>query len=456
MYAIIAGAGEVGTQVARALYEDGYNIAIIEKDEKSANEAESLDALIIRGSASSPKKLKEAGIETADLFISVTGSDEANIIGCAIAKSKGARTIARINSYEYIDEPVSDKLQGLGIDIAVCPEMVAATKISRMLSLPSLMDVDILSKGRIQVVECRVKKFSRIANKQIKDIPLPERSNIVALFRGGDVIIPFGEDRLMINDRILLIVSNPQNLVEIEDLTTPKTKGAEEQTSHGIEKVMIVGASRIGLQMAKFLERRAKVILLDDDEEVCRRASEELSNSLVIQGSGTDEDILIDEGIEDVDAFVAATLHEDTNILSCLLGKEYGATKAVAIINRPELKSMFEHIGIDVAISPRLATVGTVLQHTYTSDILSMSVLFGGKARVIEMEVGKEARIIGKPLSKIHFPKYSRIGAIVRKDEVRIPTGDDMIMLGDKLVIFCRSDMIQKVEKLFTKPSLFS
>ncbi|MCK4717999.1 MAG: Trk system potassium transport protein TrkA, partial [Thermoplasmata archaeon] len=138
-----------------------------------------------------------------------------------------------------------------------------------------------------------------------------------------------------------------------------------------------------------------------------------------------------------------------------LLGKEYGAKKAVAIINRPELKSMFEHIGIDVAISPRLATVGTILQHTYASDILSMSVLFGGKARVVEMEVGKEARIVGKALSKIRFPKYVRVGAIVRKEEVRIPKGEDTIMLGDKLVIFCRSDAIQKVEKLFTKPSLF-
>ena len=318
------------------------------------------------------------------------------------------------------------------------------------------MDVDVLSHGRIQVIESRVKKFSRVAGKEIKDIPLPERSNIVAVFRGGEVIIPYGNDRLKINDRIIIIVSNPQSLPEIENLLTPRTKGnGDQSTKHGIEKVMIMGGTRIGIQLSKFLERRTKVILLDQSEEKCRRASEELGNTLVIQGSGTDEDILIDEGIDKVDAFVAVTHIEDTNTLSSLLAKEYGARKAVAVINRPELKSMFEHIGIDVAISPRLTTVGTILQHTYASDILSMSVLFGGKARVLEMEVGKETKIIGKPLNKIHFPKYTRIGAIVRKDEVRIPKGEDIIMLGDKLVIFCRSDAIQKVEKLFTKPSLF-
>ncbi|MCD6461154.1 MAG: Trk system potassium transporter TrkA [Thermoplasmata archaeon] len=454
MYAVIAGAGEVGFHIARALYEEGYNLAVIEKDDKALAEAENLDALIIKGSAASPKKLKEAGIETADVFIGVTGSDEANIIGAAIAKSRGAKTIARINSSEYIDEPVSGKLANLGIDVAISPELVAATKMSRMMALPSLMDVESFSQGRVHVVEVRVKKFSRAAGKQIKDIPLPPQSNIVAILRGGEVVMPYGEDKLKINDRLLLALSSPHDLLRVEDLFYPKTAGREEE-KRGVETVMIMGASRVGVHLARFIEKRAKVILLDSDEEACARASEQLSNTLVINGSGTEEEVLVEEGIDNVDAFVATTHHEDTNILSCLLAKEYGARKAVAIINRPELKSMFEHIGIDVAISPRLTTIGTILQHTYSTDILSMSVMFNGKARVLEMEVKSESKIVGKPLSKIHFPKYARVGAIVRKGEVRIPTGDDILMIGDKLVIFARSDSIQKVEKLFTRPTLF-
>ena len=295
MYAVIAGAGEVGFHIARALYEEGYNLAVIEKDDKALAEAENLDALIIKGSAASPKKLKEAGIETADVFIGVTGSDEANIIGAAIAKSRGAKTIARINSSEYIDEPVSGKLANLGIDVAISPELVAATKMSRMMALPSLMDVESFSQGRVHVVEVRVKKFSRAAGKQIKDIPLPPQSNIVAILRGGEVVMPYGEDKLKINDRLLLALSSPHDLLRVEDLFYPKTAGREEE-KRGVETVMIMGASRVGVHLARFIEKRAKVILLDSDEEACARASEQLSNTLVINGSGTEEEVLVEEG----------------------------------------------------------------------------------------------------------------------------------------------------------------
>ncbi len=455
MYAVIAGAGEVGFQVARFLYEEGYNIALVEKDEKAVAEAESLDALVVKGNAASPLKLKEAGIETADLFIGVTGSDEANIIGSAIAKSRGAKTIARINSFEYINEPISTNLKNLGIDVAICPELVAARKLSRMMSLPVLMDVETFARGKLSAVEVRVKKFSRAAGKQIKDLNLPPGVNIVALFRAGEVIMPYGEEKIRINDRLIIFFSDPSSLIAIDRLFSPVNRGEENGGEKGIERIMIVGATRMGVQLAKMLEKRVEVILLDEDEEACARASEALSSTLVIRGSGTDEEILVEEGIGRVDVFVAATHHEDTNILSSLLAKEYGAKKCVAIINRPELKSMFEHIGVDVAVSPRLATVGAVLQHTYSSEILAMGVLFGGKARVVEMEVKPEHRIVGKTVGKVHLPKNTRLGAIVRGNKVIIPGGDDMVMIGDHLIFFAPSESVQKVERIMNKPGLF-
>jgi len=454
MYAVIAGAGEVGENLAKALYKEGYNLAIIEKDPVAADEAEGLDALIVRGNAASPKKLAEAGIDTADVFLAVTGSDEVNLVSCAVAKTKGCKTIARINSLDYIDEPITDKLQPLGVDVAVCPELVAAIRMSRILTMPSLMDVEMFAGGKIQVVEARVKKGAKVAGKALKDVPLPKRCNVAAIFREGDIIIPHGNDILYPTDRVVLILADTKSMPSIEILFSGRPKGGRAPTK-GIEKIMIIGATRIGIRLAKQMERRAEVILLDNDEDACRAASEQLSGTLVINGSGTDEVILTEEGIAEVDAFVATTHHEDTNILSSLLGKEYGAGKTIAIINKPELKSMLEHIGIDVALSPRLATVGSILQHTYRSEMLALSVFHDGEARVVEMKVAGKSKAVGKPLRKLRFPRGSLIGAIVRGENVIIPSGDDSIRVGDRLIIFARANVISKVEQMFTKTGLF-
>jgi len=449
MYVVIGGAGEVGYQIARILYKEGYNVAIIEKDIEKNDRSRSLDALVISGNAAAPSKLKEAGIESADIFISVTGSDETNILSCAKAKPAGCRTIARVNSLDYISEPISNRLRSYGVDVALCPDLITSKKMARLLTMPSLMDVDIFANGRVQIIEARVRRNSLMVGKKLKDIHLPPSTDIISIYRDNAIRLPENTHRLLPDDRVVFILTDSRQMIPLEQLLAgPQTR---KNLGNNIERVMIIGATRIGISLAKYLEQRVKVILVDSDKEACKAASEQLSNSLVILGDGTDEGTLKEENIDTIDAFVATTSNEDTNMFSCLLGKEFGAKKTIALINRPKLKSMFENIGIDIAVSPRMITVNSALQHIYQSEMLALSILHGGEAKILEMKPRSNSKVIGRPLKKIKFPHNVKIAAIVRGTQVALPKGNEMIKPGDRFIIFSMTESVPKVDRLLTK-----
>jgi trk system potassium uptake protein TrkA len=448
VYIVIAGAGVVGLQIARALSKEGHNIAIIDKDSGACERAEALDALVIKGNAASMSTLEEAYINSADIFIGVTGSDEINMLSCGIAKIRGCRTIARVNGLDYINEPISvEKLRDIGVDTAVCPELVAAIKMARILAIPSMLETSLFAGGRVQVIDSRVDRSAPVVGRPLRKIPFPEMCNVVAIFRDAEVIIPGGSDIFVPNDRVVSILGRADAIPRIEQLF-----GSQEQVEVGeaVRRVMIVGATRIGIHLARLLqERNMSVVLIDDSEERCQEASERLSNVLVIHGSGSDKDVLLEEGVAEVDAFLATTTHEEFNVLCCLLAKQQGAKKTIALIDRPELKSILEDMGVDLAVSPMMATVSSILQYARKSEVLSLSVLHGGEAQVIELKVTEKSKVAGKKLKKARFPKNSLVGAVVRNDKVFIPRGDFQVQVDDRLIVFARSDIIQKVEKLF-------
>jgi trk system potassium uptake protein TrkA len=416
MYAVIGGAGEVGLHIAQSLYDEGYNLAIVDRDSKACEKAEALDALVVRGNAGSLAKLEEAGIASAELFIGVTGSDEINMVACGIAHTRGCKTIARINSLDYIDEPIATKrFAFMGIDVAVCPELLAAIKMARMLTMPSLLDTDVFARGKIQIIESTVSVKSALNGQLIRNIALPPRCNLVSIFRKEEVIIPRGTDRLIAGDRVVVALGDPRGMPEIKRLFGT---GAPAPSLDMIERIMIVGATRIGMHLARLLEKEVNIVLIDEDEARCKLASERLLSSLVIHGNGTDDEVLLEEGVSNVDAFLATTNSEETNILSCILAKQYGAKKTIALVDRPELKNMLEGIGIDIAVSPRLATVAGILQHVHRAEMLSLSVLHKGEARIVELKVNPHSKIAGKKLKKTHFPKNTLVGAIVRNGKV--------------------------------------
>jgi trk system potassium uptake protein TrkA len=409
MYIVIGGAGEVGYTIARSLSEAGHNIAIIDRDKNACARLESLDVLVINGNAASPAKLDEAYINSADLFIAVTGPDE-------------------------------------GIDTAVCPDLVAAIKMSRILSIPSVIDVSIFADGKVQAIDTRVEPGAPIIGRQLKKSALPKKCNVAAIFRDADVLIPRGSDIFLPHDRAVIVMDD---LEQVEYLG--KLFGHQEKVDleNIVKKVMIVGASRIGIHLAMTLqEMDMNVILLDSSEEKCQIASEKLPKVLVIHGDGTDRDLLLDEGITTVDAFLATTEKEETNILSCLLAKQHNAKRTIALVNRPGIKSMLEDVGVDLVVSPRLVTVSTILKYVHRPGLLSVSILNRGEAQVLEYKVTEKSRIREKPLKKIKFPKNTLVGAVVRNEKVLIPRGDFTIKIDDKLILFLRTDAFQRLEKL--------
>ncbi len=447
MYAVIGGAGEVGFHLARSLYDEGYNLAIIDSDPRSCERAETFDALIVRGNAASAKKLEEAGISAADLFIGVTGSDEINIIACAIASKYSTKTIARVNSLDYIDEPVTTKnFEHLGIDVAICPDLMASMKMAHMLRMPSILDSEVFARGKLQVIEDSVLIDSPVAGKYIKEIPFPDECDLVVIFREGEVVIPHGSDQLLPGDRVVMTLIDRNKAVAIRKLFGSRR---ESQTSEEVRKVMIYGATRIGKHLARLLEEVNDVVLLEEDPERSQIASEELLGTLVIQGSGTDENLLVDEGIRDVDAFVATTDREGRNILSCVLAKQGGARRTVALMDRPELKIPLENTGIDFVVSPRLATVSGILQHVHHTKLLSLAVLNRGEARILEVSVQPNSKVAGKKVKRLGLPKDTVVGAIVRKDRVIIPHGDHEVQAGDSLVVFAKNEAVSKLLKRF-------
>lgn len=447
MYIVIAGAGEVGYTIARSLSEAGHNIALIEQDKGASSRVEALDVLLIKGNAASPAVLDEAYINSADIFIAVTGNDEINMLSCAIAKLKGCKTIARINNIDYIDEPIeSEKFRNLGIDTAICPELVASIKMSRILSIPSLVDISIFADGKVQALDTRVDAGAQLIGRTLQKSALPSNCNVAAIFRDADVIIPRGSDVFLPQDRAVIVLSDLDNVDHIEKLFGHQQK---VNLKNIVKKVMIIGASRIGMHLAKTLsEQELSVILIDLKEEKCNMASEKLPKVLVIHGDGTNRELLLDEGVSSVDAFLATTNKEETNILSCLLAKQHNAKRTIALVDRPGIKSMLEDVGVDLVVSPRLVTVSTVLKYVHRPGLLSVSILNRGEAQVVEYKVSEKSKLRDSILKKVKFPKNTLIGAVVRDDKVIIPHGNFKVKLDDNLIIFARTDAFARLEKL--------
>jgi trk system potassium uptake protein TrkA len=411
MYIVIAGAGKVGYAVAKSLITAGHNIAIIDNAQKSCDEAEGLDAMVIKGNAASPAIQENANIGSADFFIGITGSDEINMVSCGFAKSNGCKTIARINNLDYIESPIErEKFKRFGVDTAVCPDLVAAINMNRILAIPSLSDVSPFAGGKIKILNSRIEDDASVIGKPIKKINFPARCNVAVIFRENNVIVPEGDDTFFSGDRVVTVVGKLDDISKLEKLFGTYQPNSNNGT---VRKVMIIGASRIGLHLARALASKGlNVVLIEESQENCQQASEHLPNVLVINGNGTNRELLLDEGIKKVDAFLATTNQDETNILSCLLAKQYGAKKTIALVDRPGLKSVLEDAGIDLAVSPRLTTVSTILKYVHRPELLSVNVLRSGEAEIIEMKLTNKSKIVGKTLKKAKLPRHSLVCAV--------------------------------------------
>jgi len=450
---VIAGGGDVGYLLAKILSEEGHNLTVIDSDPEVARKLESLDVLVILGNAASPRTLNKAYINSADIFISVTSSDEVNMAACSIAKSRGCRTLARINNDDYITQPVStEDLKDTGIDIAFCPELISSMHMANILSIPVLLDSPLFGQGMVRVVEARVDRESKVVGKEIRKLGFPREVNLVAVYRNEEVLIPSGSLKLDSNDRVVAIMPFSGNEKTSKRLSDILGKPRLQEDLDRIGKVIIAGGSRIGYHLSKLLEERdMSIILIEEDPEICRELSERLPGVLVIQGLSTDRELLTEEGVSEADAFLAVTRKEEVNILTSLMARQYGAKRSIALVDRPGLKSILEEVGVDLVISPRSATLSTILKYFHQEDFESLAILNQGEAQVVELKIKARSRAVKKRIDKLSILRKRNIliGAIVRGNGVIIPRGDTVIRAGDRIVAFTRSASLKALKDYF-------
>ncbi len=442
MRVIIVGAGEVGLQLAKFLTAEDIDVVVIDKSkEKLKRISEELDVALIEGEGGSPSILKDAGADEADILLAVTDIDETNMVACLVAKVmfQIPRNVARIRNLEYFSNEIL--LESLGINPAISPEIEAAKAVIRLIEVPFAADVEDFEDGKAKVVGFRIPPDSKLIGKVFKHLNLTEPKILIgAIKRGSKVIIPAGNDTLKKNDIIYLPVKR-----ELTDEVCNSIGGI----SMPVKNVMIVGGGRIGFYVAKTLEERGiSVKIIERDLDRCKFLLKSLKKSIILHGDGSDQKLLEEENINDMDIFAAISNNEELNIMASLLAKSRGAKKVITIVNRTDYLPLAHSLGIEAVLSPRLITASTLLKYVRRGNIISLTTIAEGKAEIMEAEAHEGSILIGKTLQEVELPKKTLIGAILRDNEVIIPSGNDEIISNDRLIIFTLRESIKQVEKL--------
>ena len=436
MKIIIIGDGKIGYSLAENLSKEDNNITIIDKNPEALKKAdEYLDVMCICGNGVSTKTLMEAGIKKTDLLIAATASDEMNMVCCLTGKKLGAQyTIARIRDPEYADELTLLKKE-LGLDMVINPERAAAREIARMLRLPQAMNIEVFAKGRVEMVEVRVIDSMPIVDMKLKDISTNISSSILigAILRDGKAIIPKGDTTIKHNDTAY-VVGQPANISEFL-----KRIGISNQK---VKNVMIVGGGRIAYYLTNILEETdMRVKIIENDHSRCVVLSEILPKTLIIKGDGSDEIVLASENLSGMDAFVALTGRDEENFMSSLLAKQAGVKKVVAKINRINYLSLIKSLGIDGVLNPNQITTNLILRYVrglknaLGNTIETLYRIIDDQAEAIEFSATEATIFLDIPLRNLKLVTGVLLAAIVRKNDIIIPHGNDMVKLGDSVIL---------------------
>ena len=446
MKIIIVGAGEVGFHIAEKLSEENQDVFLIDKDpDKIKRITENLDVQAILGSGTSPAILKTSGIRDADMLVAVTDSDEVNLISCLLARNMNQYIlkVVRIRNTEYMDESDLFSQDLLGIDQIINPESVMVETIRNLMMVPGASDVIDFEDGRVKLVGITISSDSPLAGRRILSLEgIEGRLLMGAIVRGEQVFIPHGEDTIQADDLVYMVAKSDEmdNLLKLFNIQDEE-----------LRRVIIVGAGQTGTALATALDKtRINVKIIDKDNERCTRLAEKLERVIVINGDGTDRDLLQEENISDADFMVAITGDDESNVLISLLAKRLGAKRNITRINKLSYIPIVSAIGIDTVVSSRLSAVRAILQYIRRGKIISVAPLKGEHAEAIEAEALETSDIVNIPLHKVKFPKGALVGAIVRGDRIIIPRGDSVIKPKDRLIIFTLKGVIPKLEKMLT------
>ncbi len=441
MRVIIVGAGEVGYQIAKFLSLELINVVVIERDKNKIRRImENLDVAAIEGEGGDPAALKEADAEKADILLAVTDKDETNMIACLLAKVLNIpRKIARIRNPEYFNNERLLSKENLDIDPAINPEFEIARAISKLLEVPFATDIEEFEDGIVKVIGFKIPEKAPLIGKSLRELPKSVNKKFLVgiIVREDRTIIPSGRDVIHEGD----IIYMPIRKGEVED--TIALLGVSAKPA---KKIMLLGGGRVGYYIASTMEQKADVKVIEKDKERCEYLIKNLKKALVLHGDGADQQLLLEENIGEMDAFVAVSNNDELNIMASLLAKRLKAKKTIAIVNKTDYISLAHSLGLQAVLSPRLITASTILRYVRRGDILSLTAIAEDKAEIIEARIGKTSSLMGKTLGMAQ-PK-AIIGAVIRGEEVIIPSGSDKMIENDKLIIFTLRESIKEVEKL--------
>ena len=445
MKIIIAGAGAVGTHLAKLLSQEKQDIILMDEDESKLSAlSNNFDLMTAVASPTSIKDLKETINGHADLFIAVTPDESRNTTACLLAANLGAKkTVARIDNYEYLQPKNRDFFKELGVHSLIYPEMLAAKEIASSIRMSWIRQWWEFCGGALILIGVKMRHEAEILNIPFRELGGPELPyHIVAIKRENETIIPRGDDMIKLND--IVYFTTTRNYVPL----IRKIAGKEKYPD--VKKVMIMGGSRISVRTAQYVPDYMEVKIIENDINRCNKLTELVDDDvMVINGDGRDMDLLLEEGIRNTDAFVALTDSSETNILACLAAKRMGVEKTVAEVENIDYIGMAESLDIGTVINKKMIAANHIYQMMLDADVSNVKSLTFANADVAEFKVKEGSRITKAAVKDMGLPKGITIGGLIRNGEGILVTGNTIIQPEDHVVVFCLESMIKKAEKFF-------
>lgn len=450
MKIIILGAGQVGSSLAENLMTEANDITLVDKDPELLRVLQDhLDIRTVTGDASYPEVLKRAGADDADMLIAVTDADETNMIACQVAYTifHTPTKIARVRAIEYLNYPELFAQEALPIDVLISPEQLITESIQRLIEHPGALQVLDFANGQVQLVGVRAYYGGPLVGNELRRIRdhMPNiDTRVAAIYRRNRAIIPEGHTVIEADDEVFFIAPKKDIRAVMSEL---------RRVDKPYKRIIIAGGGNIGKRVAQALESKYQVKLIDHNAVRTQQLSNELENTIVLQGDVADHDLLLEENIENTDVYCALTNDDEVNILSSMLAKRLGARKVMTLINRSAYVDLVESGDIDIAISPQQITIGSLLTHIRRGDVAKVHSLRRGAAEAIEAIAHGDknsSKVVGRRIEELKLPPGTTIGAIVRNDKVFIAHHDTIIESEDHVILFVvDKKYILEVEKLF-------
>ena len=450
MKIIILGAGQVGGSLAAELASEANDITVVDTDTGRLRAlSDRLDIRTVQGRGSLPTVMRQAGADDADMLIAVTSSDETNMIACQVAYTlfRTPTKIARIRESAYLVRGQLFQNEAIPIDVLISPEQAVTTYIKRLIQHPGALQVLDFAEGKVQLVAVRAYYGGPLVGQELRylrqHMPGVE-TRVAAIFRRDRPITPQGDTIIEADDEVFFIAASQDIRAVMSELRRVEKRN---------KTIMIAGGGNIGERLAEATESSYRVKIIENTRARADYLSENLEQAIVLYGSASDRELLVDENIEEVDIFIAVTNDDEANIMSSMLAKRLGARRVMALINNPAYVDLVQGGQIDIAISPSQATIGTLLAHVRRGDIVNVHSLLRGAAEPIEVVANGDARssmVVGKAINEIKLPPGTTIGAVVRKEEVLIARDTTVIESDDHVILFVVDKKhIRDVERLF-------